>query len=213
MLSRRDRRLGVAYVEFVLVAAFFLVPLVLGLVSVGFTLSRSLQVAQLTRDVGRMVVRGADFSRQSNQDLITGDPAHPDLPALARGLGMVRSVGTATGGTSGNGVLVLSTMTKVSTTCNCGNAGHIAVSRRIVVGNRTLFTTTFGAPSSGLISGTTGIVSNYTTDVTARADNFSTVVDLASGEFGYLVETKFNFPDLAIPGVMSNPGVFWRSVF
>jgi hypothetical protein len=213
MLQRKDRRLGVAMVEFVLVSAFFLVPLVLGLLSVGFTLNRSLQVAQMTRDVGRMVVRGVDFSRQSNQDLITGGSGNPNMPILARGLGMVRSIGTATGGTSGNGVLVLSTLNRISDSCGCNNAGHVAVSRRIVIGNRTLFTTAYGTPSAGLINGTTGNVSNYTNEVSARADNFATVVNLASGELGYLVEAKFNFPELAIPGVLSNPGVFWRSVF
>jgi hypothetical protein len=213
MLSRRDRRLGSAVVEFVLVAAFFLVPLVLGLLSLGFTLTRSLQVAQLTRDVGRMAVRGVDFSAQANQDLITGSASKPDLPALARGLGMAGNGGNATGGTSGNGVLVMSTLTMMSNTCSCSNAGHIVLSRRIVVGNRTLFTSSFGAPSSGILDTSTGAVSNYANDTTARADNFSSVLNLASGELAYLVEARFNFPELAIAGILPNPGVSWRSVF
>ena len=40
-----SRRQGSAIVEFVLVAAFLLVPLILGLLSIGFALSRSIQVA------------------------------------------------------------------------------------------------------------------------------------------------------------------------
>ncbi len=109
------RRRGSATVEFVLVGAFFLVPLILGLMSVGFALSRSLQVAQLTRDVGRMQVRGIDFSQTPNQELITGSASRPNLPPLARGLGMVGNGATrnATGGTTGNGELVLSVMTRV----------------------------------------------------------------------------------------------------
>ena len=213
MLSRRDRRLGSAAVEFVLVAAFFLVPLVLGLMSMGFTLSRSLQVAQLTRDVGRMVVRGVDFSAQANQDLITGSAARPDMPVLARGLGMAGNGGNATGGTSGNGVLVMSNLTRVSNTCSCNNAGHIVLSRRVVVGNKTLFTSTFGTPSAGIVDTDTGVVSDYTNDATARADNFSNVLNLASGELAYMVEARFNFPELAIPGILPNPGVSWVSVF
>jgi hypothetical protein len=160
-----------------------------------------------------MVVRGVDFSEQANQDLITGSSSRPNLPALARGLGMAGNGGNATGGTSGSGVLVLSTMTRLSDTCGCSNAGYIVVSRRIVVGNKNLFTTGFGSPATGLIDEQTGIVSNHANDVTARADNFSSVVNLASGEMGYMVEAKFNFPELAIPGILSNPGVFWRSVF
>lgn len=213
MHSRRDRRLGSAIVEFVLVAAFFLVPLVLGLLSMGFTLTRSLQVAQLTRDIGRMVVRGVDFSAQANQDLITGSASNPSMPVLARGLGMEGNGGNATGGTSGNGVLVMSTLTRVSDTCGCNNAGHIVLSRRIIVGNRTLFTSSFGAPASDIVNASTGAISNYTSNATARADNFSTVLNLTSGELAYMVEARFNFPDLAIPGVLPNPGVSWMSVF
>ena len=213
MLSRRDRRLGSAIVEFVLVASLFLVPLVLGLLSLGFTLTRSLQVAQLTRDVGRMVVRGVDFSAQANQDLITGSAARPNMPVLARGLGMTGNGGNSTGGTSGNGVLVLSTLAMMSNTCSCNNAGHIVLSRRIVVGNRTLFTSSFGAPSAGNVDASSGAVSNYTNDTTARADNFLSVLNLASGEIGYLVEASFSFPELAIPGILPNPGVSWRAVF
>ena len=56
----KHRKRGSATVEFVLVGAFVLVPLVLGLMSVGFALSRSLQVVQMTRDVGRMQVRGME---------------------------------------------------------------------------------------------------------------------------------------------------------
>jgi hypothetical protein len=213
MFSRRDRRLGSAFVEFVLVQAFFLVPLILGLMSVGFALTRSLQVAQLTRDVGRMSARGVDFSEPANQELIVGSSSRPTLPALAAGLGMTTSTGDAKGGTSGNGVVVLSSLTRISATCNCTNAGQIVLSRRIVVGNRNLFTSTFGNPASSLIDNATGAVSNYMQDTTTQASSFSSVVNLSSGEVANLVETKFTFPGLAIPGIMPNPGVAWRAVF
>jgi len=87
------------------------------------------------------------------------------------------------------------------------------VTRRIVVGNRNLYTTTFGNPTADIVSATTGAVINYANAVSARADAFSSVVNLSGGELGYLVESKFNFPDLAMPGVISNPGVYWRTVF
>jgi hypothetical protein len=208
-----NRRLGSAAVEFVLVGAFFFTPVILGLMSVGFTLTRALQTANLTRDVGRMFVRGVDFSVQSNQDLVTGSPSKPNMPVLARGLGMQGNGGNATGGTSGNGVLVLSIMTKVSSSCGCNNAGHIVLSRRIVVGNKTLFASSYGNPTGSLINQTTGAISNYTNEITARADSFSGIITLSSGELAYMVETKFVFPDLAINGVFPSPAVFWRSVF
>jgi hypothetical protein len=213
MPSRRNRQRGSIYVEFVLVATFWFIPLVLGLLSVGFTLTRALQVAQLTRDVGRMYVRGVDFSLQANQDLVTGSASRPNLPPMARGLGMQGNGGNATGGTSGNGVLVLTTLTRISNTCGCNNAGHIVLSRRIVIGNNTLFTSSFGTPSAGLINSATGSVSNYSSDVSARADGFSSVVNLDTGELAFVAESKFNFPDLAMPAVLPNPGVSWQAVF
>jgi hypothetical protein len=211
--ARCGRRLGSAAIEFVLVAAFFFVPLILGLLSVGFGLTRSLQVAHLTRDVGRMFVRGVDFSSQASQDLITGTASRPDLQAFANGLGMQGNGGNATGGTAGNGVLVLSILTKVPGTCGCNNSGHTVLTRRIVIGNKTLFSSSYGNPAPSLVDQATGAVSNYTIDVRARADNFSEVVDLDSAELAYLVEASFRFPDLAIAGVWPNPGAFWRVVF
>jgi hypothetical protein len=197
----------------VLVAAVLLVPLIMGLMSLGFALSRSLQVAHLTRDVGRMMVRGVDFSASMNQDLVTGSASRPNLPPLASGLGMVANNGSVTGVASGNGVVVLSTFTRMSTSCNCANAGQIVLSRRIVIGNRTLFSSSYGAPSPSALNTSTGVVANYANEVTARAANFSGTVNLSDGEFAYLVETYFRFPDLAIPGVFSSPGVTWMAVF
>jgi hypothetical protein len=213
MQHRTAKRQGGAIVEFVLVSAFLFVPLILGLVTIGFALSRSIQVAQLMRDVGRMFVRGVDFAEQANQDLITGSASRPNMPALARGLGMEGNGGNATGGTTGNGELILSTFMRMPATCGCGNAGRIVLTRRIIVGNKNLYTTAYGNPASNLIDSHTGFVSDYANDVTARADGFSGVVNLSSGELAYLIEAKFNFPDLAMPGVLPNPGVYWRAVF
>jgi hypothetical protein len=213
MRSSDSRARGGAIIEFVLVTSFILVPLILGLLSIGFTLSRSLQAAQLTRDVGRMFVRGVDFAEQPNQDLITGSAARPNQPGLAQGMGMAGNGGNASGGTTGNGEVILSVMLRMPATCGCANSGRIVVTRRIIVGNKNLYSTSFGNPAPELVSSTTGSVSNYAGNTTARADSFSSVVNLSSGELAYLVESKFNFPDLAMPGVISNPGVYWRSVF
>ena len=213
MIPRRDRRRGAALIEFVLVSTFFLIPLILGLLSMGFALSRSLQVAEMTRDVGRMAVRGLDFSVPANQELIVGSASRPNLPPMALGLGMQSNGGNVTGSTSGNGVLVLSTLTRISTTCGCSNSGQIVVAKRVVIGNNTLFTSAYGAPSASAISSDTGAVADYANDATARASTFGSVVNLSSGEFAYVVEAKFRFPDLTIPGLYSAPAVSWLSVF
>ncbi len=213
MRNRSRSSRGGAYVEFVLIGAFFLVPLILGLISIGFTLSRSLQAAQLTRDVGRMFVRGVDFAEQANQELLTGSPSRPNLPPLAAGLGMVANSNNATGGTAGNGVLIFSIFTRMPSTCGCSNAGRVVLTRRIVAGNRNLFTSTYGVPTADLVNSQTGAIRDYGNQVAARADNFSSIVNLASGELAYMVESRFNFPDLALQGVFDNPGLSWRVVF
>jgi hypothetical protein len=195
------------------VGAFFLIPMILGLLSLGFALSRSLQVAQLTRDVGRMAVRGVDFAVTANQGLIVGSASRPNLPPLADGLGMQPNGGTETGSTSGNGVLVFSTLTRISSTSNCNNAGLIVLTKRVVVGNKNLFTSTYGSPSGSAITPTSGTIIDYANEVTARASSFGSVINLSTGEFAYVVEARFTFPDLAIPGVFSTPAVSWLSVF
>jgi hypothetical protein len=82
MRSRIQRRnAGSSTIEFVLVASLFLVPLLLGLFSVGLGLIRDMQGVQLTRDVGHMWARGVDFSTQANQDLLA--------TRLAQGLSLV----------------------------------------------------------------------------------------------------------------------------
>ena len=99
MPNRNSRRKGASTIEFVLVSSLFLVPLLLGLFSVGFGLIRNMQGVQLTRDVGHMWARGVDFSTQANQDLLTS--------RLAQGLSLVSNSGNVTGGTTGNGAVVL----------------------------------------------------------------------------------------------------------
>lgn len=200
-------------IEFVLMGTFIMVPIILGLLTIGFALNRSLQVAQITRDVGRMFVRGVDFAELANQQVITGSTTRPTLPALARGLGMAPATGTATGGTTGNGQIVFSILTRMPTTCGCANSGLIVLTRRIIVGNNTLYTSSYGNPASSLVNSSTGAVSNYGNEVTARATSFSSVVNLASAEMAYMIESRFIYPDLAMAGVLADPGVFWRVVF
>ena len=115
---KSQRRKGSSTIEFVLVSSVFLVPLLLGLFSVGFGLIRDMQGVQLTRDVGHMWARGVDFSTQANQDLLA--------TRLAQGLSLVSNSGNVTGGTTGNGVVILSIFTNIGAgTCGGCNNGAI----------------------------------------------------------------------------------------
>src|SRR5271157_576493 len=62
----RKGQKGSMIVEFVLVMALIMVPLLLGLMVVGFNLIRSIQVNQVNRDAGHMFARGVDFSSDPN---------------------------------------------------------------------------------------------------------------------------------------------------
>jgi len=201
-MCRTRNEKGNVQIEFVLVASFFFVPLILGMITLGIALVRNFQVNQLTRDVGHMMAKGVDFSQQANQNLAAND--------LANGLSLQANSGNVTGSASGNGVLVLSTFESLTSACGCTNAGHVVVVTRIVIGNNTLYTSPFGNPASIDASGN---VQNYTTDTGAQADNTSSVIAIASGGLAYMSEGDFAFRDLGVVGFIANLGAFNRAVF
>jgi hypothetical protein len=202
--TNRSER-GSMMIEFVLVSSFFLVPLIIGTFTYGFALIRSAESVQLTRDVGHMYAGGVDFSVQANQNLLANQ--------LTQGLNIVANTGNVTGGSTGNGVVVLSTYMMIGAgTCSCNNAGHVVLMKRVVVGNNTIFTTIYGNPNSGLIAAN-GDVNNYASDATARADAFGNLMTLNSGEIAYMAESYFTAPDLAVPGVFSGLAAYQNAIF
>jgi len=201
MLRKRSEK-GNAYIEFVLVASLFFVPAILGMVTVGISVLRNFQVNQVTRDVGHMMAKGVDFSQQANQNLVVND--------LANGLSLQSNSGNVTGSSSGNGVLILSVFQSLTASCGCLNAGHTVVVERIVIGNNTLYTTQFGSPNS---INSSGVVTNYTTDPSAIADNLSSVITIAPGGLAYMTEGDFSFTDLGVVGFITHLGAFNRAIF
>ena len=201
-MRRKQNEKGNVYIEFVLVASFFFVPLVLGLVTLGIAVLRDFQVNQLTRDVGHMMAKGVNFSQQSNQNLAAND--------LANGLSLQANSGNVTGSNTGNGVLVLSTFESLTSACACINSGHVVLVSRIVIGNNTLYTSPFGSPAS---IGSNGSVANYSTDPGAQADNVSSVITIGTGGLAYMAEGDFAFKDLGVVGFITNLGAFNRVVF
>jgi hypothetical protein len=200
---RRER--GAIMIEFVLVSSLFLVPLIIGTFTYGFALIRSSEAVQLTRDVGHMYSRGVDFSTQANQNLMA--------TSLAQGLNVVANNGNVTGGTTGNGVVVLSTLIYLNSgVCNnCG--GHVVVMRRIVIGNNGLFTTLYGNPNPAIID-SSGDVGNYTNDASAQADAFKNLMpSIADQQIAYLAESYVTAPDLAVPGVFGGLATYQNSIF
>lgn len=202
----RRRERGSIMIEFVLIASLFLVPLIIGVFTYGFAIIQSVEAVELTSDVGHMYSEGVDFSTQANQNLLSTN--------LAQGLNIVANTGNVTGGTSGNGVVVLSTLTYLTNaSCNnCSNAGHVVVMNRIVIGNNSIFTTSYGNPNPTLIT-TNGDVTNYDTDPTAQADTFSNLMTLNAGQIAYMAESYITAPQLAVPGVFSGLATYQNAIY
>jgi len=121
----------------------------------------------------------------------------------------------------GNGVVILSTITYISelecaagglSVGECPNFEHPVFVHRVVIGNASLRQSAFGTPNAGLLD-SSGHVSNYLTDLSARADNILTVLPIHSGEYAYVSEAYFTFPDYNIPQYMTGTGVYARSIF
>jgi hypothetical protein len=145
-------------IEFVLVSAFFWVPLILLIFYVGFRASRAMQVVQLVNDVSLMWAQGSpvvDFSKPAYQTLLTDK--------IAGTLGLQGNGGGSnqvTGGTSGALLLVLSEYFYVNsadsgcTNGTCTNKNQYVLERRIMVGNKNLISTTIlvgSIPASGTL--------------------------------------------------------------
>ena len=201
-MCRKRNEKGNSYIEFVLVASFFFVPLILGLITVGIAVTRNFQVNQLTRDVGHMMAKGVDFSQQANQNLVVND--------LANGLSLQANSGNVTGSATGSGVLVLTVFESLTASCGCNNAGHVVVVSRIVIGNNTLYTSPFGNPAS---IGSSGNVPGYSNDTSAQADNVASVIAIPANGLAYMAEGDFAFKDLGVVGFITNLGAFNRAVF
>jgi hypothetical protein len=203
--GRRKQR-GNSLVEFALISVF-IVPLMLGTVSVGMALGRSIQATQVSRDAGHMFVRQLDFSIPANQDIVV---------RLAYGMGMTR--------TGGNGVVILSRIMFIGTAeCaaggltvgQCPNYNLPVFTQRIVIGNPSKRTSSFGTPASNLLLSNGEITpANYLTQASARVQNFGTLLTLQPAELAYVAEAYFEAPEWSFPGTAyTGTGVYARTIF
>lgn len=203
--GRRRRQRGNAIIEFALVITF-LVMLLMGTFSIGMTLTKSVQAGVVARDAGAMFMRFVDFTLAGNKDM---------LVRLANGMGMTSN--------GGNGVVIMTQIMKIGATeClngglatgSCPNYDRPVVIKRVVVGNSTLYTTTFGNPTASLLQSDGSIsTTNYLNDTSVRADNFTAVMTLNDGEYAYISEAYFKTPEIDMPGYRNNTYVYQRNVF
>jgi len=199
MLNTRGRQSekGNEILEFSLVVAFILVPILLGVVIIGISLGRAVQVAQVARDGGSMYVRGIDFSQSGNQAI---------LVRLGQGMGLA-----VTGGT---GVAILSKVSYVPANgcTNPCNQNQYVMVQRIVIGDSSLVSAHGLIRSSGSVTlDSQGNVANYFTDPNAVVSGFSSILPLSGSEFAYIAEAYFPTPDLDIFRIGN--GVYSRSIY
>src|SRR5579859_3813551 len=106
---RRKRQRGVAYIEFAF-SSLVLIPLLLGVISMGLNMHLQLQTVQLARDAGHMYARSVNFNLAGNQDV---------LAAIGGSLGLSTTPG------QGNAVVILSQVRYVDQSA-CQQAGKWA---------------------------------------------------------------------------------------
>jgi hypothetical protein len=199
--AKRQRR-GSELVELALVTTFLL-PILYGLVVIGLNLGRSIQTSQLSRDAGHMYARSVDFANVNNQKL---------LERLAVGLDIKRG--------GGRGVIILSkVMFAARPQCDaanlpgtsCKNENQPVIVHRVVIGNAAASPSAFGTPDAGLV-GADGKVSNYLTELSARANGFNSVLQLQPGEEAYVSEVFVPSTDYGLPKYVDR-GVYARGIF
>ena len=172
----------------------------LGVVGIGMTLSRAIQVNQVTRDTGHMFFDGVDFSQTTNQNIVG---------RLAYGMGLA-SDAQGDINTSGNGVVIVTQIIQVGASeCNnggypntgtCPNFNKLVIEERIVIGNSGLRASAFGTPTAALLASDGTITAhNYCTDasVVVPAASSASSLNLTAGHYSFVVESFFITPSLA----------------
>jgi hypothetical protein len=203
-------RRGVAIVEFSLMMAF-LIPLLLGVLVFGFRLIRSLEMIQITRDLGHMYLRGINFRN-----------AGP----IGNAQTLAQSFDLTTTGTS---LVILSKVKLVSQAdCdaanaippnalgpgnNCANLNKATYVEQLYIGNTNAGSSPFGTPTPLQADYTVSVRDLGRTTTEQVGSKFTDILVLKSGELAYVAEMINQTPDLNIPGFSGTPQVYARSIF
>jgi len=190
-------------VEFSLMMVF-LTPLVLGTFVFGFRMIRSIEMMQVTRDLGHMYVRGIDFRNPGPQR---------DAQTLAAEYALT---------STGSSVVLLSKISIVQQAdCDaagtappgtpCANLNQPVFLEQLTLGNSTVGSSVFGAPP---VQGDyTVSAGNRANSSSAVAKGFGSILALKPNETAYMAEMVNTTPDLNVPGLTGRPQVYSRSIF
>jgi hypothetical protein len=180
-------------------AVTVLFPILLGVGAIGIRLGRTLQATQATRDIAHMYALGADFSL-------------PGTQALASTLSREYNLSS-----TGKAVLLFSRIMKVQQVdCDgaglhtCPNLNLPVFTQRIVMGNPSVRSSSFGTPLSAYI-GASGTISsvNYCQESSLIANGFNSVLSLSPGQSTTMVEGYFSMPDINFLGFPDSGGGYY----
>ena len=201
---RQIKQQGSAFIEFALVMSM-LVPLFFGMVILGMSFTKALQIIQYNRDMAHMYAMGLDFSSTSAQSLATQ---------------MQQNSGVYS---PGNTVLTLSQIKKVyqadcdaQSMTSCPNLNQQVFVQRLLLGTSSLRASTFGTPASTYINSLGNIApSDYLTQSSLVATNAGTLPAVGTGDSVWVAESYLSLPSLAYLSPLGVPlsGVYTVSFF
>jgi TadE-like protein len=235
--GQAGKRSGNTIIEFALVMVF-LVPMFAGAFSIGMSLAKGIQVSNVARDAVVLLVRsttdpqsGLDLSQTQNQRIIV---------KAANGLGM-NSDAQFDPSSTGNAVVILSKVVMVGpnecslgvipppsgvpnstppnygwTPGNCANYNQYVFEYRVVIGNGTRWSSTFGTPpASDVQSNGTITAVNIATNSALRAPNFPTAtgMTLSASVYALVSEMYADVSFLNFFSILPNPSIIYaRSI-
>ena len=215
-LGKAPAQRGIAVMEFTF-SLLFLIPLTLGVFVFGFKFIRSLEMTQVSRDIGHMYLRGVDFrnslAQQTAQTLATG--FNLTSTGTSRVILSELKLITASDCQDANKVA------PIVSGSDCVNLNHIVFTEQLAIGNSSVGVSHLGTPPvqsatcTPLGPGTpcvyTVTVKDQGRNTAAQAGDFGMV--LKAGEIAYVAEMINSTPELNVPGLTGAPIVYSRAIF
>jgi Flp pilus assembly protein TadG len=161
MPNRKPTNRGGSMVEFTMLIPIWL-PLLVGTLWIGSSLTREQQVQQMARDLASMYVRGVDFSP-------AGDSGSAKTLTL-----ITQQLGTVTA--SGTGVVIFSKITYVGNLLctTCTNYHKWTFEQQFAVGNTSLWNSNFGTATGTFAVNSDGYNTGNLTDYLTNSSDHST---------------------------------------
>ncbi len=183
--SKGKEETGSAVVEFAF-CCLLLMPLLLGLIAIGFALIRELQVVQVCRDAGHMYAKGVDFSTNpNNRNMLTN---------LAKELNL-------TDNSQSPGVIILTTVLHGGDV-DCQAEGLASpcdlITNQIKIGDQTILSS-YGTPkNANYLAGPGNQAQNIPTSLENNWSQTTTGTPSqgASGQVAYVAEVIVRISDL-----------------